>query len=130
MRELSSEGMNIQLEIVGYYEVLDKRNKSLAAPTFVLEVDLSGNKDINHDEKYFNFNNYMQYNSELNEGLLEIIKNNTKEYRRFINTKEDNIVVYHRIKAIDALKVIIKSDNTIAGNERVPIMKSLNVEYV
>lgn len=130
VRELNNEGMKVQLEVVGYYEVFDKTNKSLAAPTFVLEVDLSGSKDINHEEKYFNFNGYKKYNNELNEGLSEIIKDNTKEYRRFINTKEDNIVVYHRIKAIDALKLTIKSDNTIAGNDRVPIMKSLNVEYV
>ena len=91
---------------------------------------MSGSKDINREEKYFNFNDYKKYNNELNEGLTEIIKDNTKEYRRFINTKEDNIVVYHRIKAIDALKLTVESDNTIAGNDRVPIMKSLNLEYV
>jgi len=130
VRELNNEGTKTQLEIVGYYEELDKKGKSTAAPTFVLEVDLCGDKDINHQEKFFKFNDYRKYNDELNEGLLEAIKNNTKEYRRFINTKEDKIIVYHRIKAIDALNVTVNSDNTIKGNERVPVLQSLSVEYV
>lgn len=130
VRELNDENIQVQLAIVGYYEILDKKNKIIEAPTFVLEVDLCCSKDINHQEKFFDFNDYRKYNNELNEGLLEAIKNNTKEYRRFINTKEDKIIVYHRIKAIDALNVTINSDNTIRGNERVPVLQSLSVEYV
>lgn len=129
VRELNDEGIDVQLGIVGYYEILDKKNKMVEAPTFVLEIDLSGEKDINHQEKVFNFNGCGTAYNELNEELLEVIRNNTKEYRRFINSKEGNMIVYHRIKAIDALKVTLKTGDTVEGNERVPVLQSINVEY-
>lgn len=129
VRELNEEGIKIQLSIVGYYEILDKKNKLIEAPTFVLELDLDGDKDINHQDKVFDFEGCGKAYGELNEELLEVIRNNTKEYRRFINTKDNKIIVYHRIKAIDALKVTLNVADTAKGNERTPVLQSLEVEY-
>lgn len=130
VRELNVEGIKIQLSIVGYYEILDKKNKLIEAPTFVLELDFSGNKDIYHQEKVFDFDGCGKAYGELNEELLEVIRNNTKEYRRFINTKDNKIIVYHRIKAIDALNVTLNIADTAQGNKRVPVLQNLEVEYV
>jgi len=130
VKELNMEGIPIQLGIGGYYEVLDKKNQLVEAPTFVLEVDLSGNKDINKQVKIFDYTECGSVSNELNQKLLEVIKNNTKEYKRFVNTKDKRTIIYHKIKTIDALNVLLNVGNTAENNERFPVLQNLQPEYV
>ena len=47
--ELIEEGINAQIFITGYYEIINRENNLTEAPTFLLEIDLDGEKEINND---------------------------------------------------------------------------------
>lgn len=127
VKELKEENMDIQLCIPGYYEIFDKKNNLLEAPTFILEVDLNGDKNISQTLTKFSYINCDS--TKLFKDLVQVIKDNTKERRKYLNLKGKDIIVYHSIKPIDALNVELEIGNTADGNERIPVAKPVELEY-
>lgn len=121
VKELQKENINISLKLVGYYEIMNKHRNLNEAPTFLFEIDLNENKELNKNEVLFS---YKKLNSvKLFSNLTCIIKKNTTEIKRYINSVGENTVIYHEIKPIDALKIAIEPGTTAMGNDRVPVVK-------
>ena len=55
VRELNQESIPVKLFISGYYEIYDKTKKLKEAPTFILEIDLNGEKKINQTLTKFSY---------------------------------------------------------------------------
>ena len=128
IKELQEENLPVKLCMPGYYEIYDKKNNLLEAPTFMLEVDLTGDKNINQTLTKFS---YLQCNSaNLFKDLVQVIKSNTKERKKYINICGKDIVIYHSIKPIDALNIELEIGTAAEGNNRVPLSKPLEIEYV
>lgn len=128
VKDLQSEGLNIQLYIDGYYEILNRSNKMTEAPTFVVEVDLKGNKKINNSKTQFS---YINCNSKaLFFDLKNVIINNTHQKREYITYKKNEKIIYHKIKPINALNVELIVGNVAEGNNREPVLTSLEEELV
>lgn len=125
VKDLQDEGKNISLSITGYYEILNSEKKLKEAPTFVLEIDLNENKNLDNNKTKFSYSQCKS--TDLFSDLSQVIKKNTKESKRFINQKNENIVIYHEIKKIDAFSVEIDVANTASGNEREPVLKSIQL---
>ena len=93
-----------------------------------MEVDLNGDKNINQTLTKFS---YLQCDStNLFKDLVQVIKSNTKERKKYINICGKDIVVYHSIRPIDALNVELEIGSTSEGNDRIPLSKPLEIEYV
>lgn len=121
VKELQKENINISLELVGYYEIMDNQKNLTEAPTFLLEIGLNENKKLNKKEVLFS---YTKLNLvKLFPKLTCVIKRNTTEIKEHINPDGKKLVVYHEIKPIDALKMTIEPGITAIGNDRVPIVK-------
>ena len=122
-KELKAEGININLFISGFYEIINRENELTEAPTLILEIDLSGEKSIR--------NNFIELNYErcrkefLYKDIASVIKDNTSEIKRFNNRLNENIVSYYKIKPINALNVTIEAGTSAEGNDRVP---SINLQ--
>ncbi len=127
VKELKAEGININLFISGFYEIVNRENNLTEAPTFILEIDLSGEKNLR--------NNFVEFNYErcksdlLYTDISKVIKNNTTEVKKFINRQNENIVSYYKIKPINALNVTIEAGTTAEGNNRTPAI-NLQLETV
>ncbi len=128
VKELQQEDIPVQLYISGYYEIYNNRKDLTEAPTFILEVDLNGDKNINQTLTKFS---YLKCEStKLFADLVQVIKNNTKERKNYININNKNAIVYHSIKPINALNVELEIGNTADGNERTPVSQQIELEYV
>lgn len=128
VRELQQENIPIQLYISGYYEIYDKNKNLTEAPTFILEIDLNGERNIKNTLTKFS---YLQCDSEsLFQDLVEVIKGNTEEERKYFNIHDKHIVIFHSIKSINALNVELEVGRTAEGNDRIPLSKPVEMEYV
>lgn len=126
--ELQEENVPVKLFIPGYYEIYNKTKQLVEAPTFMLEVDLEGEKNINDTQTKFS---YLKCSTtELFSDLVQVIKSQTKERKKYINIQSKNLVIYHSIKPINALTVQIEAGNTAEGNNRIPAARVLELEYV
>ena len=127
--ELIEEGIDAQIFITGYYEIINKENNLTEAPTFIVEIDLNGEKELNKD--LFKKFSYSDCNSaELFSGLTNVIKENTKEIGSFITRKGDNKVLYHAIEPICTMNVELDVGTSSQGNERIPVTKPVELEFV
>lgn len=126
IKELQAENINVNVAISGYYEILNSYGDLQEAPTFVLEMYFDDNKAIENKNIEFNYLNCKS--TELFSELNNVIEENTKELKEFVNKKDDKTVIYHSLEPINALNVSINAGNTANGNERVPSIKEL--EYV
>lgn len=123
---LKNEGLNINIAVGGYYEIIDNTGELTEAPTFVLEIGLDNNKIISEDKHKFN---YLDCKStELFSDLNNVIENNTKELSEFVNIKDGKVVIYHELEAFNALNVEFNIGNTADGNERIPQIQNLQYQ--
>lgn len=126
--ELIEEGLNAQIFITGYYEIKNRENNLTEAPTFLIEIDLNGERKINDLYKKFSYSECES--TELFSGLTNVIKENTNEIKTFVTKKGENKVYYHAIEPINALKVELDVGTTSQGNERIPVTKPIELELV
>lgn len=127
VKELQSEDIPVRICIPGYYEIYNNGKTLKEAPTFILEVDLNGDKNISQIETKFSYLKCESTN--LFSDLVQEIQERTKERRKYVTMRKKDFVIYHSIKPIDALKVELEIGNTADGNNRVPISKPLEIEY-
>lgn len=127
--ELIEEGINAQIFITGYYEIINKENNLTEAPTFLIEIDLNGDKKLEENVyKKFSYSNCDS--AELFSSLTNVIKQNTKEIGNFITFKGDNKISYHSIEPINTMNVELEVGTSTLGNERVPVTKNIELELV
>ncbi len=125
VKELQEDNLNVSINIDGYYEILNSLGDLQEAPTFVLEIEFNSTK-TEKEKIEFNFLNCKS--TELFSELNNVIEENTKELKEYVNKKEDKTIIYHTLEKINALNVSINPGDTAKGNERVPSIKEL--EYV
>ena len=126
--ELINEGINAQIFITGYYEIINQENNLTEAPTFLIEIDLNGEKDI--DKNLYKKFSYSDCDStDLFSGLTNVIKKNTDELQTIITKCGENKVFYHAIKPISTLNVELDVGTTSQGNERIPVSQPIELEY-
>lgn len=125
LKDLQKEGLNINMFITGYYEIKDKQKALTEAPTFILELDLTGAKTLSKNEVKFVYSDCKK--ETLFKDLSNVIKDNTNEVKSFINPKDDKTVMYHQIKPVNALAVTLNVGETADGNDRVPVLKALQL---
>lgn len=126
--ELIEEGINAQIFITGYYEIINQENNLIEAPTFLIEIDLNGEKEI--DKNLYKKFSYSDCDStDLFSSLTNVIKLNTEELQTIITKNGDNKVYYHMVKPISTLNVELDVGTTSQGNERVPVTKPIELEY-
>lgn len=119
VKELNEEDIPVQLMLRGYYEILNKKNELKEAPTFILEIDLLGDKKIDCNSRIFSYLDCKEDN--LLKDISRVVQNNTKELRQFV-TKKENIIIYHEINPINALNIKLEIGDSAKGNKRIPII--------
>ena len=125
LKDLQNEGLNINMFISGYYEIKNKDKSLVEAPTFILEIDLSGAKTLSKSEVKFAYQDCKK--ETLFKDLSDVIKSNTNEIKSFIHSKDDKTVMYHQIKPVNALAVNLDVGSSAEGNLRVPELKALQL---
>lgn len=125
VRLLQDDGLNVGLRLIGYYEIMEKNIELKEAPTFLFEIDFQ-NKCDESSKIFFSYIDFDKVN--LFRQLSNVIRKNTYEKRSYLNMYEHNFVVYHEIKPINALNMIIEPGNTALGNERTPRFGKVQVE--
>lgn len=125
LKDLQKEGLNINMFISGYYEIKNKDKSLVEAPTFILEIDLSGAKTLSKSEVKFTYQDCKK--ETLFKDLSDVIKSNTNEIKSFIHSKDDKTVMYHQIKPVNALAVNLDVGSSAEGNLRVPELKALQL---
>lgn len=125
VKELQEENVNLQMFLAGYYEIKNKEKNLLEAPTFVLEIDLNGDKEINNNNLNFDYQNCKSTN--LFSNLSNVISKNTNENKKFVNIVGDKKITYHSIEPINALNIKLDVGTTADGNDREPVL-SLQLE--
>lgn len=121
--------MNINIFLAGYYEIINKDGNLTEAPTFVFEIDLNGDKDLDDLPKTFSYTHcsYLDLFSD----LTSVIQENTNEVKEQVSSVEKNIVCYHEVKPINALNINLEVGSTADGNNRIPVLeKSMHLELV
>lgn len=128
VKELQQEGISVNINIPGYYEIYNKTKELKEAPTFVLEIDL--NEQQNNNQAITKFS-YLQCDlTNLFPDLVKVIKSNVKENNSYININDKEMVVYHSIEPINALNIEIEVGETAEGNNRAPLYKVPELQYV
>ena len=125
LKDLQNEGLNINMFISGYYEIKNKDKSLVEAPTFILEIDLSGAKTLSKSEVKFAYQDCKK--ETLFKDLSDVIKSSTNEIKSFIHPKDDKTVMYHQIKPVNALAVNLDVGSSAEGNLRVPELKALQL---
>lgn len=126
VQDLQNENMNISLNLVGYYEIINTNKNLEEAPTFLFEIDLNQKVKLNNEKTMFS---YLNLNStDLFLKLAYIIEKNTKQTHSYLNIVGKNLVVYHQIKLINAFDMEIEPGKTADGNDRIPKVKPVQVE--
>ena len=128
VKELKEEGLNINLYMPGYYEIINMNGNLKEAPTFMVEVDLNDSKTLENSNTLFSYLNCR--NNELFSDLSLVLEKSTVELKQYITKANANIVCYHQIVPIDALKVELEVGSTAMGNERVPALSGIQLEFV
>lgn len=126
VKELQEEGLNLQMFLTGYYEIYDSNRNLSEAPTFILEVDLNNKKKLNNNIFNFDYTNCQSTN--LYSNLSKVICANTKESKKYVNFLEGKKVIYHSIKPINALGITLNVGTTADGNERIPVLSTVQLE--
>lgn len=116
--------LNINSEIVGIYTV--SNNTLLEAPTFVIEVN-KGKKNNN-----LTILNYMNDNVEkevMYDNLLDNLINNFEISNKVCNIDDCGLITYYELEnKVSIEDIIIYTNNTELGNNRIPISrKKLNL---
>ncbi len=124
VKELQSE-IDVQMFLAGYYEIKNKDKELTEAPTFVLEIDLNGDKKVNNDLYNFVYQDCKSTN--LFSDLSNVICKNTKESKKFVNAVGDKKVIFHSVEPINALNMTLEVGTTADGNNREPML-SLQLE--
>lgn len=127
VKELQEERTNVQIFLTGFYEIKNKEKKLLEAPTFILEIDLNGNKQVNDDYLNFDYQNIDSTNLFTN--LSKIICENTKETKKIITVSDSKRIIYHNLEPINAQNITLNVGNTADGNNREPVL-NLQLEAV
>ena len=127
VKELQEEGNNIQIFLNGYYEIKNKEKNLLEAPTFILEIDLNGDKKVNNDNLILDYQNIDSTNLFTN--LSKVICANTKENKKIVTYKNDAKIVFHSVAPINAQNITLNVGTTADGNNREPVL-SLQLEPV
>ena len=125
--ELNEEGININLFITGFYEIKNRDNSIVEAPTFLLEVDLNGDKKIRDNLVEFNYERCRE--EYLYKDLSNVIKENTHEIKTFINRLDNRTVFYYKIKPIKVAKTMLVIGESADGNNREPAI-NLQLETI
>ena len=125
VKELQEEGNNIQIFLNGYYEIKNKEKNLLEAPTFILEIDLNGDKKVNNDNLILDYQNIDSTNLFTN--LSKVICANTKENKKIVTYKNDAKIVFHSVAPINAQNITLNVGTTADGNNREPVL-SLQLE--
>lgn len=125
VKELQEEGNNIQIFLNGYYEIKNKEKKLLEAPTFILEIDLNGNKIVNNNNLNLDYQNIDSSNLFTN--LSKVICKNTKENKNIVTYKNDTKIVFHSLEPINAQNITLNVGTSADGNNREPVL-SLQLE--
>ena len=120
VKELQEESMNIQIFLTGFYEIKNKEKNLLEAPTFILEIDLNGEKQLNSDILNLDYQNIDSTNLFTN--LSKVISENTKENKKIITALENKKVIYHNLEPINAQNITLNVGTTADGNNREPIL--------
>ena len=118
VKELKAEGINVNIFVAGYYEIKNKENDFIEAPTFILEVDLSGEKKLK--DSYVELNYERCRKEFLFKDLSNTIKDNTQEVKKYLNRLENKSVIYTKIKPINALNIALTVGSSAEGNNREP----------
>lgn len=126
VQELREEGYPVTSYVTGYYEIYGADKRLKEAPTFMVEFDLNGTKNLK-DKVEFSYVNCKK--SRLFTDLVNEIKEETNECRKYYNQVDDNNVIYHSIKPIDTQNIEIDVGDTVSGNDRVPEL-SPYIEFV
>ena len=127
VKELQEEGNNIQIFLNGYYEIKNKEKNLIEAPTFILEIDLNGDKEVNNDNLILDYQNIDSTNLFTN--LSKVICANTKENKKIVTYKNDAKIVFHSVAPINAQNITLNVGTTADGNNREPVL-SLQLEPV
>ena len=127
VKELKDEGLNINLIMPGYYEIINMQGNLTEAPTFIVEIDLDGTKQFENTNTLFSYSNCSNY--ELFSNLSNVLENNATEQKQYTTKVNENVVCYHEIKPINALNIELEVGNTAVGNERVPVLNNIELEY-
>ena len=109
----------------GYYEIKNKEKKLLEAPTFILEIDLNGNKIVNNNNLNLDYQNIDSSNLFTN--LSKVICKNTKENKNIVTYKNDTKIVFHSLEPINAQNITLNVGTSADGNNREPVL-SLQLE--
>lgn len=128
VRELQSEGININLSMPGYYEIINMEGNLTEAPTFIVEVDLNASKQLDNSNILFSYLNCK--NNELFSDLSLVLEKATTEIKQYTTKANENIVCYHQIAPINALNIELAVGNTAMGNRRVPALAGVQFEFV
>lgn len=122
--ELQKDGINISMNLVGYYKIIKNNGELTEAPTFLFEMDIKNNNK--QKATIFSYENLVS--TKLFSNLANVIKNNTKLKQEFINVFNENIVKYIEIEPINISNLLVKPGTTAIGNDRIPITPKL--EYI
>ena len=111
--ELNSREFGVSAYIVGYYELYNKQNKLIEAPTFIVEFefDRKQNYNVNGDIVEFSYVNCKMPRLYF-----------TKENIKYITAIEDGFAVYHDTKRININNIKLDVGNSADGNNRVPVL--------
>ena len=120
VKELQDEGLNVQIFLTGFYEIKNKEKNLLEAPTFILEIDLNGDKQLNNDILNLDYQNIDSTNLFTN--LSKVICENTKENKKIITALENKKVIYHNLEPINAQSITLNVGTTADGNNREPVL--------
>ncbi len=126
VKSLQEEGLDVGVNLVGYYEIMNKNGNLEEAPTFLFEIVLEKEKIERTGKNVFSYINLSSTDLFLN--LAYTIRKNTTEKKNYINLVGKNLVVYHELKPIDALEMTIEPGTTADGNDRVPKIQPVPVE--
>jgi len=128
VKELNEEDINVQSFIAGYHEIYNNSKSLAEAPTFVLEIDLNGDKKLSNTITEFSYTNCDSIN--LFSNLADVLKRNTKQKNIYFNNYNENIVKYQSIEPINILNIKLEIGNSMQGNDRVPRLGALETQYV
>lgn len=126
VKSLQEEGLDVSANLVGYYEIVNGNGGLEEAPTFLFEVVFDREKIERTKDVMFSYIDLGSTDLFLN--LAYRIRENTTEKRCFVNVAGENLVVYHDLKTIDALGMVIEPGTTADGNDRVPKIQPVPVE--
>lgn len=128
VKELQEEHVNINANLVGYYEIIKNNQELTEAPTFIFEIYFNKNKNVKNKTTIFSYESYENSNTtNLFYYLSDTIKNKTFKKQIYINSSNEKLVKYYKIEAINLLKMDVKPGITALGNDRIPITANLEM---